>query len=94
MTAHIYSEWKWGDPVDDFPYYNVISAIEKHGRKPPPAYGIFCVADGVVLNISSFLVVGGTKGDIEDFVPGDVPNREDIVHVFSTILDKLGDTSA
>lgn len=97
MTTHIQSTWTWSEPLDDFPYEEVVAAIESHGRKPPPAYAILSPGDALVFNIGVLLFSNAdkeklTRNDIEEFITKEaIPTsiKKQVISIMVRVLQIL-----
>ena len=90
MTAHSNSQWKWTDPLDDFPYEEVVSAIKANLKQTRVGYGIFSTADAVIFNTGVLLQRNRTtREDVEKSIPNDFPHRDKEVSITLKLLEMI-----
>ena len=89
MTYHIYSPWKFDDPIEDCPIKGIAETIKIHGYHPPIAYTILSQSDSFVFNISLLLRTNKGKMIDRNLIENSLPESDEKGHAPDGTRDKI-----
>jgi len=93
MTRHIRNDWTFDQPISSTLVTEIAQAIRYHGYQRPAAYAILSHADQMIYAIGGMLEKGCgqilSQDWIEEFVPSETTNRDNILLTIKLILQEL-----
>lgn len=72
MTAHVFSNWDWDDPLDEAPVDRIACCVERNGRRIPPVFMPLTVSDNLVLIAGG--LIAEWDGDLDKVTEEEIRN--------------------